>query len=404
MLRRLGRPAQADPEFSDRRSARSPVAWRFRRRVVFAAFAAFALAGVGTAIALAGGRSAPPPEPLDQAIAHAVSGPPAAGITADVTFTSDLFPPGTLLGKLASGLLSGSGHVWLSSDGRGRADLQTGAGEVGAVWDASTLSLYVGALNTIYRFELPAASAPAAGTPPTLAAIDGVLSRIGAEWAISQPQPGVVAGQPAYTVSVAPKQGGSLLDSIGLAFDADHGTPLHAAVYAHGTTSPVLELDVTHVAYGAVPASDLQASFPATAGVTDLGSVPRAESPGTTAVTGLDAVTAAAGFPVVAPESLAGYSRSTVDLRDETVFIRYGQGVSGVVLIERKTAASPTGHGFLDNLPSVTIDGISAHELTTTLGTAITWDAGGTTNVLAGSLPSATLESAVSTLRWNRPR
>src|SRR5262249_59537468 len=114
---------------------------------------------------------------------------------------------------------------------------------------------------------------------------------------------------------------------------------------------------------------------------------------------GLDAVTADAGFPVAAPGIISGRSRTSVDLRDGTVFTRYGQGVNSIALIERKTATSTTGHGLLDNLPSVSVGGVSAHELTTTLGSALTWNVDGTTYVLAGWLPSATLKSALSQVR-----
>jgi hypothetical protein len=358
------------------------------------------LVGGGTAIALAGGGSSPPPKPLDQAIAQAVSAGPV-GMSADVTLSSDRLPSGTPLGKLADGFLSGSGHVWVSDSGQGRVDLQTGAGPVSAVWDSTRLSVYVAALNHVYRmsFPQPASRSGTAPQPPTLAAIDSVLARIGQAWTISQPQPGVVEGQPAYTVSLSPKQSGNLLASVALTWEADHGTPLRAAVYRQGATNPAIELDVTKIVYGPVSHSDLQASFPVNATVTDLGSILPAKSSAGPRVSGLDAVTAAAGFTVAAPDIISGRSRSSVDLRDGTVFIRYGEGINGIALIERKTATSTTGHGLLDNLQSITVGGVRAHELTTTLGSAVTWNADGTTYVLAGSLPSATLASALSQVR-----
>src|SRR5262249_22172387 len=255
--------------------------WSRPRRVVLAAAcAAMTVAGGGTAIALAGGRSSPPPKPLDQAIAQAISAS-RVGISADVALSSDLLPSGTPLGKLAAGLLSGSGHVWVSDNGQGRLDLRTGAGPVSAVWDSTTLSVYVAALNSVYRTSLPQPASPSgtAPQPPTLAAIDRVLARIGQAWTISQPQPGVVAGQPAYTVSMSPRQSGSLLASVELTWEADHGTPLRAAVYTQSAASPALQLDLTKIVYGPVSDSDMQASFPATATVTDLGSILPTKAP-----------------------------------------------------------------------------------------------------------------------------
>lgn len=385
VLRRLRWNVRPDPEFVDGTLHR-----RRGSRVLVAALVALALAGAGAAIALAADADPSPPQaqPLDQAIAHALSGRPVAGVSADVTFTSNLFPAGTVLGKLASGLLSGSGHLWLSSDGQGRVEVQTGAGPVQVVWDATTLSVYVAALNTVYRSSLPALGGSTTTTgPPSLTRIDHVLAEVGVDWTISQPQPSVAAGEPAYSVTLSPKESASTLSSLALTWDADHAVPLRIAVYARGMSTPALELDVTRIAYGSVAPSDLQATFPAGATVTDLGTLlhatPSGPAPGS------------AGFPVSAPNSLAGIPRSSVHLRDGTAIVSYGHDLGGIVLIERKTDASPRGQSAPAFLPVVTVDGITAHELSTTLGTALTWQAAGVTYVLAGSLPSATLESAL---------
>lgn len=394
MLRHLRRPARPDPEFVDGGHGRLRPG-----RVIVAAFVALVLAVGGTTIALAADAdsSPPQPQPLDQAILQALSSKPVAGISADVTFTSNLFPTGTVLGKVASSLLSGSGHLWLSGDGQGRVDVQTGAGPVQAVWNTSTLSVYVAALDTVYRANLPAA--PTTTGPPTLARIDRVLALIGADWSISQPQPSVAAGQPAYSVTLSPKESAGALSSLALTWDADHAVPLQVAVYARGTQSPALELAVTKIVYGAVAPADLQPTFPAGATVTDLGSLLRGATSGPAPESGLDAVTAAAGFPVSAPDSLAGTPRSGVHLRDGTVLVSYGRDLGGLVLVEHKTGTSTEGDNASAFLPAVTVDGIRAHELTTTLGTALTWQAAGVTYVLAGSVPPATLENALPAVR-----
>ena len=60
------------------------------------------------------------------------------------------------------------------------------------------------------------------------------------------------AGQPSYTVRIAPKDDGGLLGAAELAWDAARGVPLRAAVYAQGTQDPVLELEATDIAYGPI--------------------------------------------------------------------------------------------------------------------------------------------------------
>jgi len=185
-----------------------------------------------------------------------------------------------------------------------------------------------------------------------------------------------------------------MLGSIALTWDANHGTPLRAAVYASATAGPVLELDLGNVVYGPVAPSDLQATFPTSATVVDLGSVEHLTTTHGPSASGLGAVAAAAVFSVVSPDRLAGLARSDFSLRDGTVIARYGNGVDTVVLIERKTVPE-SGRGFLDNLPTVTVGGRTAHELRTALGTALIWNTGGVTYVLTGSLPPAALESAL---------
>ena len=72
---------------------------------------------------------------------------------------------------------------------------------------------------------------------------------------MSGAEPTDVAGRPAYTVRVGPKEGGSLFAGAELSFDADNGTPLRAALYSSASSSPVLELAATEISYGPVPES-----------------------------------------------------------------------------------------------------------------------------------------------------
>jgi outer membrane lipoprotein-sorting protein len=378
------------------------------RTLIVVVTAVLAVAAGGAAIAVAAGGSGPTPQakPLDQAIQDALSAKPADGVTARIAFTNTLFPSGTLVGQAGSALMSGaSGRLWLAGDGRGRIELQSDAGDVQIVWDTKQISIYDASSNTVYRADLPQSStsggsAGDAGAPPTLAEIDKFLSDLGAHWAISEAQPTDVAGQPAYSVSVSPKHDGGLLGSLQLAWDAVHGVPLRIGIYAQGSSSPVLELAVTDISYGLVSTADVAVAPPSGAKVVDLssGSSPDQGS-STPAVTGLDAVKAAAGFPVVAPDSLVGLPRKDVRLiGGKTVIALYGQGLGGIVLVERKAEASATA-GMLSSLPTVSLDGLSAHELATPLGTALEWQSAGTSYVLAGSLPSAAAESAARAVK-----
>lgn len=378
------------------------------RRLVVLIAAIVALAAGGTAIAVAagGGGSTPPPKPLDQAIRDALAAPAPEGVTARIAFTNRLFPSGALLGNVGSALMSGaSGRLWATNDGHGRIELQSDAGDVQIVWSPSDISVYDASSNTVYRAKLPAHKGNAAdnGTAPALSAIDDFLARLGAHAAISEAQPDNVAGQEAYGVTLSPKHDGGLLASALLAWDAARGVPLRIAIYAQGSSAPVLSLEATEISYGPVSSSDVDVSPPSDAKVVDLGS-PAAggqlSGDRTAPVTGLAAVQAAADFPVVAPDTLVGLPRQDVRLvGGDTALVAYGHGLGGILVVERKAdTATPQG-GALSSLPAVSLDGVTAHELATQLGTAIAWHDGGTAFVLAGSLPPAAAETAARQLR-----
>jgi outer membrane lipoprotein-sorting protein len=374
------------------------------RSLIVLVVAVLALAGGGAAIAVAagGGGPTPAPKPLDQAIHDALAAPSPDGVTARVVFTNKLFPSGALLGgQVGSALLSGaSGRLWLAADGRGRIELQSNAGDVQIVWNQKTLSVYDASSNTVYRADLPAdTTTQDQSTPPTLAAIDKFLADLGVRWAVSAARPVDVGGQPAYSTAVSPKHDGGLLGSVELAWDALNGTPLRAGIYAQGASSPALELAVSQIAYGAVPASDVDVSPPSGAKVVDLDTTAHSGASSTPAVTGLVAVQAAADFPVVAPDALVGLPRQDVRLvGGDTALVLYGQGLGGIALVERKADGSSTSNA-LSGLPTISLDGLTAHELATQLGTVLEWQSQGTGFVLAGSLPPAAAEAAARAVK-----
>jgi hypothetical protein len=78
----------------------------------------------------------------------------------------------------------------------------------------------------------------------------------------------------------------------------------------------------------------------------------------------------------------------------------YGEGLGAIVVVER---AQENGSGStpsqMSALPTVSLDGVTAHELTTQLGTILTWDRGGVTYILAGSVPSSAAEAAARALK-----
>ncbi len=379
--------------------------------VLIGVVVAVAAGAAAIAVAATGGSGpTPPPKPLAQAIHDALAAPEPSGVTARIRFTNRLFPSGALLGNAGSALMSGaSGRLWLTNDGRGRIELQSDAGDVQIVWRDGKLSVYDASANTVYRVDLPSSTSPSetSGTQaaPSTAEITAFLAKLAEHANVSGARPTDIAGQPAYSVAISPKHDGGLLGSAELAWDAVRGVPLRIAVTAQGSSKPVLEVVVTDISYGAVAGSAVDVAPPAGAKTVDL------SAPGSKAgagekkpVSGLAAVQAAVDFPVVAPETLVGLPRKDVRAvggsESKNALVVYGQGLGAIVVLERKTdAAGSPGGGILSSLPTVSLDGLTGHELATQLGTAIQWQRNGVAFVLAGSLPPSAAEAAARSLR-----
>jgi outer membrane lipoprotein-sorting protein len=383
-------------------------------RLIAIAALAVIVAVVGATVAVAasgGGGATPPPKPLAEAVHDGLTGKAPAGITARITFTNKLFPSGAIVGATGSALMSGAtGRLWANSNG-GRLELQSTAGDVQVTWNDKKATIYDASSNTAYTFDLPPQKADSGTTTdahaiPSVNEITKFLTDISKQWTVSGAEPSNVAGEQAYTVKVSPSHDGGLLGSAQLAWDALNGVPLRIAIYAQGASSPALALEATQISFGDVPNSDVQVSPPAGAKVVDLSS--QTNGTGTNSgkpITGLAPVQAAAGFPVIAPDTLVGLPRKDVRLvgpaDSRAALVVYGQGLGAIVLVERAKDAQTNGGaaGALGSLPTVSVGGVTGHELATQLGTILTWDRAGVTYVLAGSVPNGAAETAAAALR-----
>jgi outer membrane lipoprotein-sorting protein len=353
------------------------------------------------------------------AIHDALTAPKVQGVTARMQFTNHLITNSDVQG--GSPILSGaSGRLWASSDGHVRLELQADASSGGATSDAQILSdghqvtVYDSGTNTVYKADLPAGkdSGDAANDePPSVEQIQKQLARLMEHATVTGAQPTDVAGQPAYTVRIEPKQNGGLVGGTELAWDAIHGTPLRAAVYAKGDTSPVIELKVTDISYGPVSSSVFDVAPPAGARVTDLtprgsGTAEQGGQADSTPVTGLAQVQQAVSFQLAAPDSLAGLSRSGVRLIHSAdhpaALVTYGKGLDGIAVIEQPadsgTTSGTNGDQGQLSLPKVSVNGAQGEELQTPLGTLINFQRGGIDYTVIGSVVPATAEAAAQGL------
>jgi outer membrane lipoprotein-sorting protein len=368
-------------------------------------------ASVVAMAALGSSSPTPPAKPLDQALQEAASATGPTGVTARVQFTNNLFPSGSLsgvTGNQGSALQSSAtGRLWWRSDGQGRIELQSDAGDTQVLWGGNGITVYDSSSNTVYKLpvNVPSRSADDKKAPPSLADIDTFLKGLAEHWTLSDAIPSDVAGQAAYTVKISPAHSAGLLGSLQLAWDANQGVPLEIGVYAQGQSSPVLGLSVTDISFGDVSPGDLAVSPPANAKTVDLGSSGSGGQSGSKSdsgsqdVTGLAAVQAQLPFTVSAPSELVGLPRQSVRLirgSEKGALVLYGQGLGAVAVVERE--AKSGGSDQFSQLPQVSIGSATGHELATQLGTIIAFDKGGVSYLVAGSMPASAAEAAARNL------
>jgi outer membrane lipoprotein-sorting protein len=388
-------------------------------------------AGTAIAVAAAGPGPIPKPKPLATAVHDALAAPKVAGISARITFTNHLIDTSAFQGT--DPIITGAtGRLWISDDHRIRIELQSDNGDAQVVVNQHSWWISDPAQNTVFEGTLPAdhqnadraKKADSQDGIPTIAQILTDLNKLMKHVNVSGAIPSDVAGQPAYTVSVSPKHDGGLLGSAQLAWDAVSGVPLRLAIYARGSSSPVLELKATNISYGAIPASDFNVTPPAGSKVVKISTMGPANAAherlnkfGKQArqarheqASGVSAVAARLPFKLRAPSTLVGLPRHSTELLDwggkRAALVTYGQNLGGIAVIEQAQSAKSAQQssnqgqdgrsGF--SLPTVSINGATAQELDTALGTVVQFSRAGVSYIVLGSVPSAAADAAARAL------
>jgi outer membrane lipoprotein-sorting protein len=341
--------------------------------------------GIGaTALALAVGTGpTPPPKPLGEALHDALAGPKISGVSARIQFTNHLLEGANLASggeasQLASSpLVSGaSGRLWIGSEGHARLELQSEDGDTQILWDGKTASLYDASTNTLYRYTPPSQSTSGggAGEPgsgdhkiPSVAEIEEGIAHANKHAEVSGATPTDVAGQAAYTVRVSPRENGGLISGGELSWDATNGVPLRAAIYSTSSSSPVIELAATEISYDSVESSTLDFTPPANAKLEEV-TLPSEHGPET---------------PSSSPDGAKPHVSTS------------GKGLGAIALLESPVKAGSTESrtSELEDLPKVSINGTSASELPTQLGTLLTFERAGVRYLLAGSVTPSSIEA-----------
>ena len=243
-----------------------------RRRRARWAVPVGALAAVGLVIAASviGGARATPKLParttaqLIAAVDSTAAWPSALTGVAQETASlglPDLPGAGDPLSGLS--LLSGTHtlKVWYDGPTRVRIAVPVPLGEADLRRDGSSVWLWNSRTNQATHYVLPAAASQAPETPaqalPTPQQLaQQILAAVGKTTTVGLKQNVTVAGQPAYQLSLAPKDSRSLVGQVTIAIDAEYSLPLQVQVFARGATSPAFSLGYTSLSFATPGASN----------------------------------------------------------------------------------------------------------------------------------------------------
>jgi outer membrane lipoprotein-sorting protein len=244
-----------------------------RRRRVRWAVPAGAVAAVGIVIAgsvIARGQAAPalPARTTAQLLA-AVSSPAAVppAMTAVVQENASLGLPdlpgsdGPLSGL---SMLSGTHtfKIWYDGPTRVRVAIPVTMGETDLRRDGSNLWLWDSQTNRATHYILPARfaagpNAPDTSNVPTPQQLARqILAAVGSTTTVGLQQNVTVAGQPAYQLTLAPKDSRSLIGQVRIAIDAHDSLPLQVQVFARGASGPAFSVGYSSLSFGVPAASN----------------------------------------------------------------------------------------------------------------------------------------------------
>ena len=275
-----------------------------------------------------------------------------------------------------------SGRLWLTNDGRGRIELQSDAGDVQIVWNQRRRSRSTTprrTRSTARRFPAQQrVPGTATDTPPTLAEIDTFLAELGVHWALSGAQPTDVAGQPAYSVSASRRSTTAACS----ARSSSPGTPRTAcrsasAIYAQGSSIAGARARghghlLRRRRRRATSTSRRRRARRSSTSAPAVDAATRLEHAGG------DRARRGHRRPPL-PGRRARHARRpaapgrAARRRRHRARRSTARGSAG----SRSSSARPTRRGdaasALSGLPTVSLDGLTAHELATQLGTVLEW-------------------------------
>jgi outer membrane lipoprotein-sorting protein len=391
---------------------------RIPTRALTVAVGLILVAALGVATVGAGAQGEPPQRLTEKELLARVTAAPenSPDFRTTVTVEQTLVPEG-LLGASEGGDTGDSGprtaRLWRGGPDRLRAELQGENGDRVFVRKGDRVSVYDGASNTLKTGEKPeAASDSAAGTDGLPGAspeeIDEFLAEIAPSSKLTTGAPVEVAGRWAYPLTLEPKdKSTTLVERAEALVDAQTFVPLLLELYAEGRPEPVARYEVKDFRVGYVPDARFEFETPPGATVERLG--PRDDRADAyragdepRKVASVERASELAGFTVEElPEAPGGRELKKITVSGDGAVLTYGSDWGTVVLAEKAGGEEGTGpsrdagdQGGGLQVPTVDLGGVRARELSTPVGTVLSWSEGDVSYTLAGSVPAAELREA----------
>jgi outer membrane lipoprotein-sorting protein len=381
-------------------------------------------------------QSAPPEELTEEKLLSRITAAPedAPDFEATVTVEQTLVPEG-LLGASQGDRAENSGprsaRVWYDGPDKVRSELQGENGDRLFVKNGSEVRAYDGATNTLRTGEKPETAEQRPEEAASPEKINEVLAEISPNSDLRTGPPVRFADRWAYPLTLEPRDKSlTLVERAEALVDTEAFVPLSFELYAEDASEPVVRYEASEFEVGSVPDERFQLETPPGATVESMEEPVKdgergergGENRESQRVASVAEAQEAVGFPVRQLANAPG-GRELVEIRvagSDGVVQTYGEGWGTVALVQKPDRepesadqsqvdsdreANGEGDGRDEQLqiPTVDLGGVEAKEISTPIGTSLSWSANGVSYSLVGSVPAAELEEAARGLLRQAP-
>ncbi len=409
------------------RTGRAPV----RGLVLILGLLIVAALGAGVVAAQARAQSAPPEKLTEEELLSRITAAPenAPDFSATATVEQALVPEGLLGASRGDGAgASGprSARVWYGGPDRLRTELQSENGDQIFVKNGLEVRAYDGATNTLRTGQKPETGEERPEEAASPEEINEVLAEISPTSDLRTGPPVRFADRWVYPLTLEPRDKSlTLVEKAVALVDAEAFVPLSFELYAEDTPEPVVRYEASKFEVGSVPDERFRLETPPGAEVVPMEEPGNDEERGERGEEDREAPRVASvaeaqeyvGFPVTQLAAAPG-GRELTEIRvpgSDGVVLTYGSGWGSVVLVQkpdreldrepesadesREDSGRETddrdGRGEQLQVPTVDLGGgVEAREISTPIGTGLSWSANGVSYSLVGSVPAAELEEA----------